>query len=113
RQFGTVGPGSWKFFAQQYTHPKIANLGIPGYSGDLVGPDPAIPALQIDGGPATLVPAYQNIELDPAWVLTHRDRKAVIQTAALPFVTMPGSVQFRIEGYTAAGAKVAAADDSL
>ena len=112
RKLGDVGAGSWKFFAQQYAHPKIANLGIPGYSGDLVGPDPAIPALQIDAGPPIKVPAYHNIESDPAWVLTHRDRKAVIQTGALPFVTLPGSLQLRIEGYNAAGVKVAAADDS-
>jgi len=44
-------------------------------------------------------------------VFTHRDRKAVITSSI--YAPTFGSVQFRIEGYNAAGAKVAGADDSV
>lgn len=65
-------------FLEKHTHLKIANLGVPGYTGDLVGPDPAIPALHVDGDSAVKVPAFNDTENDPAWVSTHRDREAVI-----------------------------------
>jgi len=107
RQFGTF---AWQFFSQAYRHPKIANIGIPGYNGELIGPH--LTSLHIDGGPAVLAPAYLNIESDPAFVLTHRDRKAQIHTAGLT-VPLPGAVQFRIEGYDTAGSKVVGADDSV
>ncbi len=110
-RFRKLGEVKWNFFQEKYTHLEIAKLGIPGYTGSLVGPDPAIPALQIDGGPAALSPAYHNIESDMAWVLTHRDRKAVISSWL--YAPIPGSVQFRIEGYTAAGARVIAAKDTI
>ncbi len=102
---------TWSPFQEKYTHLKIANLGIPGYTGDLVGPDPAIPALHIDGGAAIPYPAYHNIENDPAWVFTHRDRKAVITSWV--YAPTSGSVQFKIEGYNAAGQKVAGAEDTI
>jgi hypothetical protein len=61
-QYYTIGStirygraGSWKFFAQQYTHPKIANLGS-GLQRRSGGTRPAIPALQIDAGPALWFP---------------------------------------------------------
>lgn len=109
RQHGTT---SWNFFTETYIHPQIAKIGIPGYSGDLVGPQLGV-NLQIDGGPAQLAPAYLNIENDPAWVFTHRDRKAVITSSI--YAPTPGPVDFRIEGYNlaAGGAKVAGADDTI
>ena len=110
-RFRRFGDPDWTFFQEKYKHLEVAKLGIPGYTGSLVGPDPAIPALQIDGGPAVLSPAYHNIESDGAWVLTHRDRKAVISSWV--YAPTPGSVRFRIEGYTAAGARVAAATDTI
>jgi hypothetical protein len=110
-RFRRLGESAWNFFQEKYTHLEIAKLGIFGYTGSLVGPDPAIPALVVGGAPAAKVPSYHNIENDPAWVLTHRDRKAVISSWL--YAAIPGSVQFRIEGYTTAGAKVPAADDTL
>ncbi len=101
---------SWHFFTETYIHPQIAKVAIPGYSGDLVGPQLGV-NLQIDGGPLQLAPAYLNIENDPAWVFTHRDRKAVITSST--YAPTPGPVDFRIEGYTAAGAKVAGAEDMV
>jgi hypothetical protein len=109
-RFRPGGVGAWSFFTETYIHPQIAKIGIPGYSGDLVGPQLGV-NLQIDGGPLQLAPAYLNIETDPAWVFTHRDRKAVITSSI--YAPTFGSVEFRIEGYNAAGAKVAGADDSV
>jgi hypothetical protein len=109
-RFRPVGAGPWSFFTETYIHPQIAKIGIPGYSGDLVGPQLGV-NLQIDGGPLQLAPAYLNIESDPAWVFTHRDRKAVITSSI--YAPTYGSVEFKIEGYNAAGAKVAGAEDSI
>ena len=110
-RFRRFGDPDWSFFQEKYTHLEVAKLGLPGYTGSLVGPNPAIPPLQIDGGPAIAAPAYLNIESDAAWVLTHRDRKAVISSWL--YAPTPGSVHFRIEGYTAAGVRVAAATDTI
>lgn len=109
RRHGTTG---WNFFLEKYTHAQVAKIGIPGYSGDLVGPLPGI-SLHIDGGPAVPAPAYLNIENDNTWVLSHRDRKAVINSAIYAPAASPGPVDFRIEGYNASGAKVTAADDTI
>ncbi|MBI2862044.1 MAG: hypothetical protein HYX89_04420, partial [Chloroflexi bacterium] len=99
----------WGFFQQEYRHPKIANIGLPNYSGDLVGPYDRV--LNIDGGPAVQAKAYDNIENDTAWVFTRRDRKA--QISSWLYAPDPGPVQFRIEGYNAGGAKVTGADDTI
>ena len=109
-RFRPHGPGDWSFFTETYIHPQIAKIGIIGYSGDLVGPQLAV-NLQIDGGPLQLAPAYLNIENDPAWVFTHRDRKAVITSGK--YAPAFGSVDFRIEGYDKDGKKVNAADDTI
>lgn len=99
-----LGDVNWIPYQEKYTHLEVAKLGIPGYTGSLVGPDPAIPPLQVGGGPAVSTSAYHNIESDAAWVLTRRDRKAVISSWL--YAPTPGSVQFRIEGYTSAGVRV-------
>lgn len=109
-RYRRLGTSAYSFFSQEYRHPKIAKIGVPGYSGDVVGPHVA--PLHVDGGPAVAVPSYDNIESDPAFVFTHRDRKAQIRTVQLS-VAMPGSVQFLIEGYDAAGNRVAGAEDSV
>jgi hypothetical protein len=109
------GTTAWNnFFTETYIHPQIAKIGIPGYSGDLVGPQLGV-NLQIDGGPVQLAPAYLNIENDPAWVFTHRDRKAVINSALSLYAPTPGSLDFRINGYNinAGGANVPAVEDCI
>lgn len=102
--------GAWTFFSQELRHPEVAKVGVPGYSGTLIGASPA--SLHVDGGPAVLVPSYENIESNPLYVSTHRDRRAQIRSWLLSVPT-PGSVQFRIEGYNGAGARVAGAEDSI
>ena len=110
-------PG-WRFFQETYRHPQIALLGVPGYSGTLVGPFTR--SVHVDGGAAADHPVYNNIELDASYVLTHRDRKAIITSALYAPVAAPphddlryGPVQFRIQGYNATGNLVAAADDTI
>lgn len=93
----------WKSFIESYSHPKIANLALPGYTGDPVGPHDS--SLHVDGGPAITAPAYFNIENDNEWLFTHRDRKAVISSWL--YAATPGAVDFWIEGYNAAGNRVA------
>jgi len=100
----------WEFFMQKYRHPKIANLSLPFYSGDLVGPDTGV-SLQIDGGPLVPAPAYLNIEEDNDLVFTHRGRKGVISSWI--YAPEPGMVEFKIEGYSTAGAKIAGAEDTI
>lgn len=80
----------WTFFQEKYTHPLIAHLGIPGYTGDLVGHQAGV-QLHIDGGPKVDAPAYLNIESDGAWLFTHRDRKGII-TSWL-YAAAPGEVE--------------------
>lgn len=108
-RYRPLGTSTWNFFTQEYKHPKIASIGLPGYDGDTIGP--ITTPLHIDGGPADPSPAYTNIENDVSFVFTHRNRKAQILTGL--YAPTPGAVQFRIEGYDAAGNVVAGADDSV
>lgn len=100
----------WEFFRQEYRHPKIENLDLPDYNGDLVGPLEGI-SLHIDGGSAVPAPAYLNIEEDDAWVFTHRGRKGVISSWI--YAPQPGLVEFKIEGYNNAGAEITGAEDTI
>jgi hypothetical protein len=117
-RFRPLGSSGWSFFQELYLHPEIAKIAIPNYSGTKIGPFNRL--LEIDGVPNTPALAYDNIESNPAFVLTHRDRKAWISSWQYPpvhttlyGVRQYGPVQFRIEGYTSSGAKVSAADDTI
>jgi hypothetical protein len=117
-RFRPAGVSNFSFFQELYLHPEIAKLGIPGYSGTKVGPFSRL--LTVDGVPNTPAEAYDNIESNPAFVLTHRDRKAVISSGLYPAVHPTiygqrqfGSVAFRIEGYDAAGHRVPGAVDTI
>jgi hypothetical protein len=101
-------PG-WQFFREEYLHWKVGNITP---IGDLVGPQAGV-NLSIDGAPPAPAPAYLNIESDNGWRLFQRDRKAIISSFIYAPASAPGPIDFRIEGYTAAGAKVAAADDMV
>ncbi|MEK6300346.1 MAG: hypothetical protein AABO41_06460 [Acidobacteriota bacterium] len=109
-RFRKHGTSAWHFFSETYLHPMIAHLALPNYSGDPVGPHDS--PLHVDGAAlAEIAPAYYNIETDNAWIFTHRDRKAVISSWV--YAPTPGPVDFRIEGYNAAGNKVDGADDMV
>ena len=108
--------GPWSFVQQQYTHIKIADLGLPNYTGTKVGSFDT--SLAVDGGPAQVVPAYLNIELDGGWTFAHRDRKiqlssALYENALYAPAEGPRTVEFWIEGYDGSGNKVSGADDKI
>lgn len=108
--------GSWTPVQEEYRHIKIADIGLPNYLGTRVGPD--VRNLAVGGGPKVNVPSYLNIESDPEWLATHRLRKiqltsVLYETALYGPGESPRSVELRIEGYTAAGDKVAGADDTI
>jgi hypothetical protein len=106
--------GSWSFVQENYTHIFIPFIGDPASPAHKVGPFPE--SLAVDGGAHQTVPAYKNIESDPQWVVTHRLRKIILSSnlyASLLYPDAAGTVEFRIEGYDAAGNKVAGADDQI
>ncbi len=117
-RYRPLGETTWKFFQEVLLHPEIALIGFPGYSGTTIGPFSKV--MTVDGVPGVQAQVYWNIENNPAYLLTHRDRKAIISSWLYPPVhtTLYGSrqygpVQFRIEGYDGADNKVAAADDII
>ncbi len=103
--------GTWSFVDETYRHLFIPLLGQPNHPGHKVGP--FTQSLHVDGGPAQNVPAYNNIESDPRWVATHRLRKVRLSSWHYAPNSDPGTVLFKIEGYTAAGNKVAGAEDTI
>ncbi len=110
---------SWNWFQEAYLYPKIGHDADPTYSGEPIGPFDR--NLTVDGVAGTLAKAYINIESDPDYVVAHRTRKAWISSwlyplthvTALGVTRQYGSVTFFIEGYNAAGARVAGADDQI
>jgi hypothetical protein len=117
-RYRVQGATLWNFFQEYYAHPEIAKVCLPGYSGTKVGPFSRL--LEIDGVANTPAQAYDNIESNSDFTLTYRNRKAWISSWLYPPVhntllgaRQYGAVQFRIEGYTKTGAKVAAADDTI
>jgi len=107
--------GSWAFVQEEYNHIFIPFIGDPANPAHKVGPFPV--TLGVDGNPPQTAPAYQNIESDAQWVITHRLRKVKLSShfyAALLYLTdSAGSVEFKIEGYDAGGNKVAGAEDTI
>jgi hypothetical protein len=108
--------GGWAFVQELYTHIKIADIGTPNYTGTKVGPDNR--NLAVDGGPQVIVPSYENIESDPAWVITHRLRKIQLSSSYYENILYgpnenPRTVVLKIEGYNSSGDKVLGAEDTI
>lgn len=108
--------GAWAFVNEQYKHIRIADIGLPGYTGTPVGP--ADRSLAVDGGAHIMVPSYINIESDPAWIATHRLRKMQLnssfyENALYGPTEAPRSVDFKIQGYDSTGNFVAGAEDTI
>ena len=108
--------GAWSFVQELYTHIKIADIGLPNYTGTKVGPDTR--SLAVGGGSKVSVPSYLNIEADTEWVVTHRLRKIQLSSSYYENAIYgpnenPRSVDFIIEGYDADGDKVPGADDTV
>jgi hypothetical protein len=90
------GDNDWSFVNEYYAHLKVQPNGLWDYSK--VGPtDQTINS-------RTILNAYENIESDSQWLLTHRDRKLQIHTNI--YQTIAGAVSFMIEGYDKDGNKV-------
>jgi hypothetical protein len=101
-------PGEgWSFFSDTYRHPKVANIAVPGYLGEVVGPHSA--SVSPEGETPGNYPTYTNIERDDSYIFTHRNRKAQISSGQL--VAGAGQLQLWIEGYDASGNRVA--EDAL
>lgn len=98
------GDTGWSFYDETYRHPQIGSIAVPGYIGHLVGPSTAFTVNPEGAGPGTW-PSYTNIENDGAYVYTHRNRKAQINTHML--VPGAGQLQLWIEGYAADGTRLA------
>jgi hypothetical protein len=108
----------WTFFQESYLYPQIGHEGDPNYSGEIIGPIDR--NLTVDGVAGTAAKAYRNIENDATFVVAHRTRKAWISSGMYPQaqvtplgVRQYGSVTFYIEGYDAAGVRVAGAEDQI
>lgn len=109
------GQPQWFFVQEQYRHIFIPKIGDPTDSDHIVGPFNR--ELTVDGAKLT-VPAYDNIELDPAWIATHRLRKIrlsswLYERSLYEQEESPRTVEFKIEGYNSSGKKVAGAEDSI
>ncbi|MBI4300510.1 MAG: hypothetical protein HY677_05180, partial [Chloroflexi bacterium] len=106
--------GAWSFVQEAYTHIYVPAIGDPASPLHRVGPFNT--SLHVGGGAAQMVPAYKNIESDPNWVVTHRNRKAQLSSsiyASALYASAAGTVEFWLEGYDNAGMKVAAANDTI
>jgi hypothetical protein len=81
----------------------------PGYTGTAVGS--TLRAVHVDGGAAVVRPTYDNHQGDSNWI--ENDLKLVLDTSRYTGPTGLGSVDFRIQGYDAAGTHVAGTDDTI
>ena len=103
------GETGWNFVTQEYKHLKKQSDGT--WLNTRVGPDPV--ELRVNGpsNPKVFVGAYENIEENPEWIFTHRNRK--MQLISSIYQPVAGTVEFMIEGYAADGEKVPGAEDTV
>ena len=101
------GDPDWHFVNEPYSYLKKQLDGT--WASSPVGPTDT--ALHVDGAmnPAVTVPAYANIETDPAWMITQRHRKIILSTGI--YQSGFGAVSFRMTGYDAGGDPVPGAVD--
>ena len=76
-----------------------------------VGPFDTLLRVNGPADPKVTVPAYQNIEADPAWMITQRHRKIILTSST--YQPGFGAVNFRIQGYDGSGEKVPGATDTV
>jgi hypothetical protein len=107
-RYRRAGDAGWSFYTETLRHNKIAHVADPTYQGHIVGPSVAF-TVDPEGLPAGLYPSYENIEKDLDWVAAHITRKAQVNTGLL--VPGAGMIQLWIEGYDAAGVRLA--EDAL
>lgn len=98
----------WQFVSEDFLLNHIPDFG-PGYPGTLVGP--TLRNVKVDGGAATSRPTYTNHEGDSNWI--ENDLKLILNTSRYRPADNPGSVDFRIQGYDAAGNVVPGKTDTI
>lgn len=104
---GVFGP--WAFYQEGMFLQKIGFV-IP----QQIGPFDRMLEV-VNGGGLVAAKAYDNIEQNLAWAASDWFLKAVINTAggAPAYAPSPGTVQFRLQGYDAAGNFVVGATDTV
>ncbi|OFX33039.1 MAG: hypothetical protein A2Z07_00530 [Armatimonadetes bacterium RBG_16_67_12] len=104
---GVFGP--WEFYQEGMFLQKIGFL-IP----QQIGPFDRMLEV-VNGGGLVAAKAYDNIEQNLAWAASDWFLKAVISTGGgtPAYAPSPGTVQFRIQGYDAAGNFVVGATDTV
>ncbi|HEB56089.1 MAG TPA: hypothetical protein ENI98_07255 [Gammaproteobacteria bacterium] len=108
---GTIW-SDWNYVSETYSHPKQQADG--SWKAENIGPVPVELRVNNSADPKLSVGAYFNIEnqiSNSEWQNTKRDRKLQIHTAI--YQPEAGVVEFRIEGYDAAGEKIPAAKDTI
>src|SRR5262245_12068605 len=105
----STGFSSWEFYQEGMFLQKIGFL-IP----QQIGPFDRLLEV-VNGGPLIPAKAYDNIELNLAWAASDWFLKAVISTngGTPAYAPSPGTVQFQLQGYDAAGNFVVGATDTV
>jgi len=88
---------------------KLDYLPLLVFGGISVGPFTR--PVHLGGGPLVPAPTYDNHDGDSNWI--ENDLKLILNSYLYRPGDQPGSVDFRIEGYNAAGNKVPGADDTI
>lgn len=103
-------PGAeWQFVNENYEYLKQQPDAT--WDNARVGPFDHSLRIHGPGDPKVTVPAYDNIEEDNAWAVSHRHRKIILRTWR--YQPESGAVSFRIQGYDASGEKVPGANDEF
>jgi hypothetical protein len=99
---------AYQFVGEGFALNHVPDFG-PGYSGTPVGP--TLRSVHVDGGAAITVETYDNHEGDSNWI--ENDLKLILNSFLYRPGDQPGSVDFKVEGYDAAGNRVAGTDDEI
>jgi len=99
----------WHFVNEPYSYLKQQSDST--WQSTPVGPFDTLLRVNGPADPKVTVPAYMNIEADPAWMITQRHRKIIFHTPT--YQPGFGAVNFRIQGYDVTGEKVPGATDTV
>ena len=103
------GESTWHYVDEVYEYLKKQSDGT--YENGKVGPYNMSLLVNGPGDDEFIVPAYENIETNEAWAISHRHRKIMLTTAR--YQPNAGLVHFRIQGYDSTGNKVPGASDKF
>ena len=101
------GETTWHYVDELYEYLKKQSDGT--WNNGKVGPYNLSLRVYGPGGDEFIVPAYENIETNEAWAISHRHRKIILTTKR--YEPEAGLVYYRIQGYDSTGNKVPGAFD--